>query len=190
MLIFPVWAGLELHLLIPRNMDKLAKSLDCCVADYFGRGDEESKKNLQGYKCVLNSKTSEEAMANFARWEPAHGRFNFRHPWKNYLKIGMSSRNCAYCIETLTSCLASKNKVPESIKKHLEAACMNLSTSSSNVIRELATVVSSMTRSAKINMAESAKFKQPEDEVKPKHNQTSNKINASDDENITVLQRV
>ncbi|KAJ0630778.1 putative aluminum-activated malate transporter [Helianthus annuus] len=29
MLIFPVWAGLELHLLIPRNMDKLAKSLDC-----------------------------------------------------------------------------------------------------------------------------------------------------------------
>ncbi|KAJ0427530.1 putative aluminum-activated malate transporter [Helianthus annuus] len=111
MLIFPVWAGLELHLLIPRNMDKLAKSLDCCVADYFGRGDEESKKSLQGYKCVLNSKTSEEAMANFARWEPAHGRFNFRHPWKNYLKIGMSTRNCAYCIETLTSCLTSKNKV-------------------------------------------------------------------------------
>ncbi|KAJ0630779.1 putative aluminum-activated malate transporter [Helianthus annuus] len=86
-------------------------SLKGCVADYFGRGDEESKKNLQGYKCVLNSKTSEEAMANFARWEPAHGRFNFRHPWKNYLKIGVSSRNCAYCIETLTSCLASKNKV-------------------------------------------------------------------------------
>jgi len=29
MLVFPVWAGTELHLLIPRNMDKLAKSLDC-----------------------------------------------------------------------------------------------------------------------------------------------------------------
>lgn len=29
MLIFPVWAGMELHLLIARNMDKLAKSLDC-----------------------------------------------------------------------------------------------------------------------------------------------------------------
>ncbi|KAI7736978.1 hypothetical protein M8C21_027254, partial [Ambrosia artemisiifolia] len=99
MLVFPVWAGLELHLLVLRNMDKLAKSLDCCVADYFGRG----------YKCVLNSKSSEESMANFARWEPAHGRFNFRHPWKNYLKIGASSRSCAYCIETLTSCLDSKN---------------------------------------------------------------------------------
>ncbi|KAI3812844.1 hypothetical protein L1987_17556 [Smallanthus sonchifolius] len=265
MLIFPVWAGLELHLLIPRNMDKIAKSLDCCVADYFGHGDEESKGSLQGYKCALNSKSSEESMANFARWEPAHGQFSFRHPWKNYLKIGMSSRSCAYCIETLTSYLDSKNQVPESLKKHLESACLNLSTSSSNVIRELATVVSTMTRSVKINMAvedmkhaildlqndlkslpylliqlhdhkeknqvvsnettmmplldviplvsfasllietasrieenmvktveelsESAKFKQTEDEVKPKHNQTTNKF-VSDEETMKVLQRV
>ncbi|XP_076915685.1 aluminum-activated malate transporter 10-like [Bidens hawaiensis] len=263
MVVFPVWAGLELHLLVPRNMDKLAKSLDCCVADYFGDGDEETKKSLQGYKCVLNSKASEESMANFARWEPAHWRFNFRHPWKNYLKIGASSRSCAYCIETLTSCLASKNQVPESIKNHLESACMNLSSSSSNVIRELATSVSTMTRSVKMNMAvkdmknavkelqndlkslsdlliqpndreeknepkditimplldviplvsfasllietasrieenmmkaveelaESAQFKQPEDEVKLKKNQTANKI-VSDEENAIALQRV
>ncbi|XP_076885186.1 aluminum-activated malate transporter 10-like [Bidens hawaiensis] len=264
--VFPVWAGLELHLLIPRNMDKIAKSLDCCVADFFGHDDEESKKSLHGYKCVLNSKSSEENMANFARWEPAHGRFNFRHPWKNYLKIGTSSRRIAYCIETFTSCLDSKNQVPESIKKHLESSCMNLTTSSSNVIRELATVVSTMTKSAKIKMAvddlknavlelqndlktlpdlliqrhddkeekevasckatilmplievmplvsfasllietgsrieedmvktveelaESAKFKQPEDDVKPKRNQTTNKI-VSDEENMAVLQRV
>ncbi|XP_076881396.1 aluminum-activated malate transporter 10-like [Bidens hawaiensis] len=152
MVVFPVWAGLELHRLVSHNMDMLAKSLDCCVADYFCCGDEESKKSLQSYKCVLNSKASEESMANFARWEPAHGRFNFRHPWKNYLKIGASSRSCAYCIETLTSCLASKNQVPELIKNHLETSCMNLSTTSSNVIRELATTVSTMTRSAKINM--------------------------------------
>ncbi|XP_076939602.1 aluminum-activated malate transporter 10-like [Bidens hawaiensis] len=266
MVVFPVWAGLELHLLIPRNMDKIAKSLDCCVADFFGHDDEESKKSLHGYKCALNAKFSEENMANFARWEPAHGRFNFRHPWKNYLKIGTSSRRCAYCIETLTSCLDSKNQVPESIKKHLESACMNLTTSSSNVIRELATVVSTMTKSRKINMAiddmknavlelqndlktlpdlliqrhddkeekqvassevtmmplievmplvsfasllietasrieenmvktveelaESAKFKQPEEDVKPKRNQTTNKIVLADEENMAVLQRV
>ncbi|CAH1419878.1 unnamed protein product [Lactuca virosa] len=153
MLIFPVWAGTELHLLIPRNMDKLAKSLDCCVAEYFGHDDEESKKSSQGYKCVLNSKASEEAMENFARWEPAHGQFNFRHPWKKYLKIGASSRSCAYCIETLTSCLDSKNQVPESLKNHLDSSCMNLSSSASTVIRELATIVSTTTRSNKIDMA-------------------------------------
>ncbi|KAI3693712.1 hypothetical protein L1987_76663 [Smallanthus sonchifolius] len=125
-------------------------SVSGCVADYFGHDNE---KTLEGYKCVLNSKASEESMANFARWEPAHGHFNFRHPWKNYLKIGASSRSCAYCIETLTSCMKSKNQVPESIKNHLESACMNLSSSSSNVIRELATIVSTMRRSVRLNMA-------------------------------------
>lgn len=43
--------------------------------------------------------------ANFARWEPPHGRFRFRHPWKQYQKIGASLRSCAYCIETLTGCV-------------------------------------------------------------------------------------
>nr|XP_043638727.1 aluminum-activated malate transporter 10 [Erigeron canadensis] len=266
MLVFPVWAGLELHLLIPRNMDKLAKSLDCCVAEYFGHDDEESKKNLEGYKCVLNSKASEESMANFARWEPAHGRFNFRHPWKKYLKVGASSRSCAYCIETLKSCLDSRSQVPDSIKNHLDSACMNLSSSSSEVMRELATIVSTMTRSAKIGMAvqdmknavlelqndlkslpdlliqpndqiekkevaasditvmplikvipvvsfasllietasrieenmvkaveelaESAQFKQPKDETKPKHNQTTSKTVSDEEKVIIALQQV
>lgn len=90
---------------------------------------------------------------NFARWEPAHGQFNFRHPWKKYLKIGGSSRSCAYCIETLTSCLDSKNQVPESLKNHLDSSCMNLSSSASRVIRELATIISTTTRSNKIDMA-------------------------------------
>ncbi|KAD4981801.1 hypothetical protein E3N88_18472 [Mikania micrantha] len=87
-------------------------------------------------------------------WGPSHGNFQFCHPWTNYLKIGMSSRMCAYCIETLSSCLDSKNdQVPEPIKKHLESGCMNLCTSSSNLIRELVIVVRTMTRSRKINMA-------------------------------------
>lgn len=39
--------------------------------------------------------------ANFARWEPGHGRFHFRHPWKQYLKIGVLARQCAYRIDAL-----------------------------------------------------------------------------------------
>lgn len=39
--------------------------------------------------------------ANFARWEPGHGRFQFRHPWKQYLKAGTLTRQCAYRIEAL-----------------------------------------------------------------------------------------
>lgn len=49
--------------------------------------------------------------ANFARWEPAHGNFNFRHPWKLYLKIGASTRCCAYHMEALNSNISSKPQV-------------------------------------------------------------------------------
>lgn len=48
---------------------------------------------------------------NFARWEPGHGRFRFRHPWKQYLKIGTLTRQCAYRIEALNSYLNSGNQV-------------------------------------------------------------------------------
>lgn len=45
--------------------------------------------------------------ANFARWEPCHGRFRFRHPWQQYLKIGNLSRQCAYRIDALNGFLNS-----------------------------------------------------------------------------------
>ena len=43
--------------------------------------------------------------ANFAAWEPCHGRFPFRHPWKLYLKVGTLARECAYRIQALNGCL-------------------------------------------------------------------------------------
>lgn len=49
--------------------------------------------------------------ANLARWEPRHGRFGFRHPWKQYLKIGSLSRQCAYQIEALDAYINSHNQV-------------------------------------------------------------------------------
>ncbi|GLU00844.1 hypothetical protein SLE2022_181830 [Rubroshorea leprosula] len=92
MLICPNWGGNELHCLIYGNMKKLADSLDGCVAEYFKENgkikedDEDHSKKIQGYKCVLNSKASEESLANFVGWEPAHGSFCFGYPWKQYLK--------------------------------------------------------------------------------------------------------
>ncbi|MBA0583828.1 aluminum-activated malate transporter 10 [Gossypium raimondii] len=151
MLVCPIWSGQELHSLIVRNMDKLADSLDGCVTQYFnqsGEGtnskEEATDNKLQGYKCVLSSKASEESMANFGRWEPSHGQFNFRHPWKQYLKIGASMRSCAYCIEALNSCIKSENQAAKLIKQHLGSGCLKVSSSSSNVIRELAETVKTM----------------------------------------------
>ena len=49
--------------------------------------------------------------ANFARWEPCHGQFHFRHPWKQYLKIGILTRECAYRIDALSGHLNSDIRV-------------------------------------------------------------------------------
>nr|POE46555.1 aluminum-activated malate transporter 10 [Quercus suber] len=144
MVFCPIWAGSGLHDLIVCNLEKLADSLDGCVGEYFKDdktklgNKEDPSKRMQGYKCVLNSKATEEVMANLARWELAHGRFHFRHPWKQYLKIGTSMCKCAYCIEVLNSCINSKIQVPDYLKKHLSGVCMVLSTNSSEVLKELA----------------------------------------------------
>ncbi|KAK8636691.1 hypothetical protein V6N13_124431 [Hibiscus sabdariffa] len=166
-LVCPIWCGQELHGLTVRNMDKLADSLDGCVTKYFTNTNGEDDKKTQGYKCVLSSKASEDSMANFARWEPSHGRFNFRHPWKQYLKIGASMRSCAYCIEALNSCINKENKstnpgchhlfytikqAADSIKKHLSTSCLKVSSSTSSVIREVAETVKKMNKSPTVFM--------------------------------------
>ena len=120
--------------------------------------------------------------ANLARWEPTHGRFNFRHPRKQYLKIGTSMHKCAYCIESLNSCINSKIQVkhftlvlciilcllkflvilipnffvwpqaPDYLKKHLSDVCMVLSTNSSEVLKELVITMKTLTKSSKIDL--------------------------------------
>ncbi|GLT79794.1 hypothetical protein SLA2020_512690 [Shorea laevis] len=158
MLICPNWAGNELHCLIYGNMKKLADSLDGCVAEYFKENgeikedDEDHSKKIQGYKCVLNSKASEESLANFAGWEPAHGSFSFGYPWKQYLKIGASVRNCAYCLETLSACLSSEIQAPTCIKSHLSDVSMRLCSYSAHVLTELATMIKTMTKSSTLDL--------------------------------------
>ncbi|XP_062119608.1 aluminum-activated malate transporter 10 [Humulus lupulus] len=149
MTICPIWAGQELHTLITRNMDKLGDSLDGCMADYFS--DNNSKESEKSYKCVLSSKAAEDTMANFARWEPAHGRFNFRHPWYQYLEIAAAMRGCAYCIEAFNGCLKSENKAPEQLKKQLSNICLEVSSNSTSVIKEVATMMKTMKKSSRID---------------------------------------
>ncbi|KAL1549725.1 aluminum-activated malate transporter 10-like isoform X2 [Salvia divinorum] len=147
----PVWAGTELHNLIRNNMDKLSDSLDGCVADYFNTNSETSDKTLQGFKCALNSKATEESLANFARWEPAHGKFSFRHPWLEYVKVGASLRSCAYCIEALNGSMNLDAKVPDVLKQHFGNFCVRLSNKSSAVMKELAVVMSTMKKPTRID---------------------------------------
>ncbi|KAJ8444690.1 hypothetical protein Cgig2_030364 [Carnegiea gigantea] len=154
MLFWPVWAGDQLHHQTISNLEKLANSLEGYVAEYFSNGEtpniseEDLKKKILGYKCVLNSKASEESMANFARWEPAHGHFYFGYPWKQYLKIGAAARNCAYCIDNISSCVDSEMQAPEFLKNYVKDRCINLSFCSSKVLKEAATAIKTRRKSS------------------------------------------
>lgn len=154
----PVWAGNELHNLVQDNMEKLADSLDGYVAKYFGNDanaddskSEACKDTLVGYICVLDSMATEESLVNFARWEPAHGGFNFRHPWKDYLELGSLLRSSACCIDTLSG-IVSDTKAPDFLKQHFSRFCMKLSSASSAVLKELVVVIQTMVKSPKIDL--------------------------------------
>ncbi|KAL3610939.1 hypothetical protein D5086_001959 [Populus alba] len=146
--VFPVWAGEDLHNLIALNIEKLGNSLEGFGDEYFKRtGGEESKddkKFLEGYKSVLNSKNSEESLANFAAWEPGHGRFLFRHPWKLYQKVGTLTRECAYRIEALNGCLNADIQPSSEVGSIIQEACTNTSLESGKALKELALAIKIM----------------------------------------------
>ncbi|XP_051149217.1 aluminum-activated malate transporter 8-like [Andrographis paniculata] len=152
----PVWAGQDLHNLIAGNVEKLAVFLE-------GFGDEEEeflqeiikqeqgkipckKSFLQTHKFVLNSKATEESLVNFAWWEPCHGRFKFRHPWKQYLKIGAQARECAYLIQTLIGYINTKSqpKVSSDLQLKIQRLCIKISKESGKAMKELSSSVKNM----------------------------------------------
>ncbi|KAF8397979.1 hypothetical protein HHK36_016905 [Tetracentron sinense] len=157
--ICPVWAGEDLHNLVALNMEKLADFLEVFGGEYFiiaqdGANVVVSKDDnpfLQGYKSVLNSKTSEESLANFARWEPGHGRFSFRHPWKQYLKIGALTRQCAYQIEALNDYINSEIQVPQEFRREFQQSCTKMSSESGKALKGLASAIKTMTYPSSAN---------------------------------------
>ncbi|KAI3472083.1 hypothetical protein Pfo_029119 [Paulownia fortunei] len=143
----PVWAGRDLHNLVAGNIEKLAAFLEGFGSELCSSpGDESSMLSskdskdksylqLQGHKSVLNSKATEESLANFAWWEPGHGRFRLHHPWKQYLKIGVLARECACQMETLKSEFQLK----------IQPACIKMSTESGKALKELGSAIKNMT---------------------------------------------
>ncbi|KAF7805752.1 aluminum-activated malate transporter 2-like [Senna tora] len=145
----PIWAGDDLHNLVSRNIDKLGNFLQGFGDEYFrtsteGEGEECDKAVLEGYKSVLNSKQTEESLANFVTWEPCHGRFKYQYPWHQYLKIGSLSRQCAYRIDALNGFLNSAKAPPEGIKGKLQEACMKMSKEAGRGLKELSEAMKRM----------------------------------------------
>eukprot|EP01018_Ginkgo_biloba_P041224 Gb_00031 [translate_table: standard] len=146
--IFPIWAGEDLHHIIINNLQSLVKSFEGCIQEYFegsmGSSDEAETDEMsdidpiyQGYKAILDSKATEESLANFASWEPRHGRFWFRYPWKQYVKTGVMLRHCAYSVVALHGCLRSEIQTPPSVRAIFRQQCTMISREAVKVMEEL-----------------------------------------------------
>lgn len=152
--IYPAWAGDDLHNQLASNMEKLATFLQEYGAEYFKTPEGEqgqlkdNKALLQGYESVLHSKGTEESLANFAKWEPRHGWFRYRHPWEQYLKVGARIRQCAYTIEALNGYISSAIQTPHEIRAKIQESCTKMSAESSYALKELALSMKTMTRSS------------------------------------------
>ncbi|KAL7154143.1 hypothetical protein ABFS83_04G215400 [Erythranthe nasuta] len=149
MLICPVWAGEDLHKYTASSIEKLSIFLEGFGRAYFQVANEKNQENnvasLDQYKSVLNSKGIEDSLVNFAKWEPRHGKFRYRQPWDQYLKIGSLSRECAYKIDAINSYLISDVQTPVEIQKKIQEPCTKMSTECSYALRELAMGIKTMT---------------------------------------------
>uniref|UniRef100_A0A7N0VH89 Aluminum-activated malate transporter n=1 Tax=Kalanchoe fedtschenkoi TaxID=63787 RepID=A0A7N0VH89_KALFE len=141
--VYPVWAGEDLHSLIANNIAKLANYLEGFEGEYFqvpaegcAEAHKADKPFLLAYKSVLNSKSSEESLATFARWEPFHGRFRLKHPWKLYLDVGVQARQVAYLIDALNGHLTQAN-VPLEFQSLIQEPCKKICSESSKALKAL-----------------------------------------------------
>ncbi|CAN6270253.1 unnamed protein product [Urochloa humidicola] len=134
--VFPIWAGEDLQNLTAGNLDKLAEFLEGMESDCFGENSceklLEGRAFLQVYKSVLNSKATQDSLCTFAKWEPVHGKFRFRHPWSQYQKIGALCRRCASSTEALATYFVTskKSQHPEAnpeLSTKFGAACRAIS---------------------------------------------------------------
>ncbi|XP_022760030.1 aluminum-activated malate transporter 14-like [Durio zibethinus] len=148
LLVFPIWASDELHDSFVTRFEDLARSLEGFSKEYFENINEKEKKSSDNFisncKSVLHSKSKDESLVNFARWEPWHGKFGFSYPWGKYLKIGEDLRDLATIILSLKSCLRPSTQLPEILRQSVKEPCEAIVASLAWTLRELGESITKM----------------------------------------------
>ncbi|XP_047941809.1 aluminum-activated malate transporter 8-like [Salvia hispanica] len=148
----PVWAGEDLHKYVAQNIIQLGNflegHLDLCFKTSCDAGIEITKPSIINLDSILaDSKVKEETLADLARWEPGHGRFMFRHPWEQYLRIGNLTRQCACRLQPINGYLNSDFQAP----KEIECTIKEAFTESTKALKELAWAIETMTEPSSAN---------------------------------------
>ncbi|KAF3336022.1 Aluminum-activated malate transporter 12 [Carex littledalei] len=147
LIVFPNWSGEDLHSYTVRKLEGLATSIEACVSIYFH--DEDKDGNIvdvkatkevisNGYRLVLDSKSSDESLALFASWEPRHSRHCYKYPWQQYVKLGTVLRHFGYTAVSLHGCLESEIQTTPSVRALFRGPCIQVANEVSKVLLDLA----------------------------------------------------
>ncbi|KDP21473.1 hypothetical protein JCGZ_21944 [Jatropha curcas] len=144
--IFPIWASDELHDSTVSKFQALATSIEGCLEDYFRFDSEKERQPVNFSKCksLLNSKSKDESLANFARWEPWHGKFGVSHPWDKYLTIGELLRDLAVNIISIKACLESLREPSQSLRQSMKEPSEAVGTAIAWTLKELGDSIKKM----------------------------------------------
>ncbi|CDP03618.1 unnamed protein product [Coffea canephora] len=144
LLIFPIWAGDELHRSTAAKFDKLARCLEGCLEEEPNNKAENLGAKVKDCKSVFHSKSTDESLANFAKWEPWHGKFGLSHPWDMYLETGEVLRELAALILSLGVCVQSSRQLHQATA--IREPCEIIGLSLAWILRELGESIFNMTR--------------------------------------------
>ncbi|KAF5176797.1 Aluminum-activated malate transporter like [Thalictrum thalictroides] len=162
-LIFPIWAGEQLHNELVKNFNAVADALEECIRKYLEDDgsvhpefistvmdefpDEPAYRRCQA---TLNSSSKLETLANSAKWEPPHGRFwHCSYPWSEYVKVGAVLRYCAYEVMALHGVLHSEIQAPYNLRIAFQSEILEACNDAAELVRTLGKDISNMIHTPK-----------------------------------------
>ncbi|TKY62460.1 Aluminum-activated malate transporter 14 [Spatholobus suberectus] len=162
--VFPLWASDELHDSIVSRFLDLANTIQGCIGEcpkIVSEKENQPHASFNDCKTVLNSKSKDESLANFAKWEPWHRKFGFSYPWGRYLKIGEVLRELAAFILAVGRCLEASQEPMASLRESQSVQLERYEAVESRIVcilRELGESMKQM-RKCDANASISAKLK-------------------------------